>query len=320
MKSIASITPEFRELCAIEPRLTELARDIAAVKDTGKSFCANQWWYGKYGFKARMSGLVGYSAENPRLRTSEAYDVAYRQLYRLLPDCRACVYGPFRRSDRAKTGDRQAEKESLSKRGETVNNETLNAVYKPPASVLRELHVSTDCGKAELWNYYMATDETWAAADLDPQEICCFACLEHRLQRPLALDDFPPYPVNRQAYAAAGKLHIVLEAERTLRAAVSADDITDADADGDGPPWNGGPPRNDGPPLGNVHEIFEMIRREHEDLHERLRDAERNQDFESSHLFRFAMLELRHIGWSIISRFIRHIDPKENPFGGPEDY
>jgi hypothetical protein len=179
-----------------------------------------------------------------------------------------------------------------------------------------------DCG---LWDFYMVTDETWATAGLDPREICCFTCLSDRLQRPLALDDFPPYPINRQAYAAAGKLHIVLEAERTWNAAVSvpppdnangggADDIMDADQDGDGPPWN------DGSPAGNVHEVLEMIRGEHEDLHERFGDAERNQDFESSALFRFAMIELRHVGWSIISRFIRNIDPKENPFGGPDDY
>jgi hypothetical protein len=69
-----------------------------------------------------------------------------------------------------------------------------------------------DCGyKLDL---FMVRDEVWAAAGLDDAAICCLACLERRLQRPLILDDFTPGSVNRQAYAAAGKLSVVLENEQ----------------------------------------------------------------------------------------------------------
>jgi hypothetical protein len=34
-----------------------------------------------------MMTLVGWSAANPKLRSEEAYDVAYDTLYELLPDC-----------------------------------------------------------------------------------------------------------------------------------------------------------------------------------------------------------------------------------------
>jgi hypothetical protein len=69
-----------------------------------------------------------------------------------------------------------------------------------------------DCGFS--FDHYMATDEVWAAAELDPRTICCLACLERRLKRPLTLDDFTVCEINRQAYAAAGKLSIVLEHEQ----------------------------------------------------------------------------------------------------------
>jgi hypothetical protein len=77
----------FRELCRIEPRLAELEGEIRAIKDTGKWFCANEHWLN---LKSRMSLLVGWRAENPELRTSKAYDIAYDELYQLLPDCRKC--------------------------------------------------------------------------------------------------------------------------------------------------------------------------------------------------------------------------------------
>ncbi len=40
-----------------------------------------------------MVELVGMCArsDDPDLRTSRAYDTAYRHLYELLPDCRACL-------------------------------------------------------------------------------------------------------------------------------------------------------------------------------------------------------------------------------------
>jgi hypothetical protein len=89
----------FRELCRREPRLAKLERDIQAVKDTrGPSFCANDWWYLPGGFKSRLARLVGWGAEQPELRTTEAYDVAYDALYQLLPDCRECRCIQFERA------------------------------------------------------------------------------------------------------------------------------------------------------------------------------------------------------------------------------
>jgi hypothetical protein len=80
------MTP-FAELCRREPRLAALERDIRAVKDNGgRWFCANDWWYGS--FEPRLVQLVGFGAEQPELRTSETYDVAYDALYEQLPDCR----------------------------------------------------------------------------------------------------------------------------------------------------------------------------------------------------------------------------------------
>jgi hypothetical protein len=79
----------FRELCRREPRLATLERDVQAVKDTGGPwFCANDHWYGS--FKPRLVRLVGFGADEPELRTTEAYDVAYGALYEQLPDCRNC--------------------------------------------------------------------------------------------------------------------------------------------------------------------------------------------------------------------------------------
>jgi hypothetical protein len=66
-----------------------------------------------------------------------------------------------------------------------------------------------DCGYTGDW--FMVYDRVWRAAQLGKRDFCCLACLERRLQRPLDLSDFPPFLVNSLAYAAAGKLCVVLE-------------------------------------------------------------------------------------------------------------
>jgi hypothetical protein len=59
------------------------------VKDTGGLwFCANDWWYDC--FKPWLVKQVGFGADQPELRTTEVYDVAYDALYEQLPDCRNC--------------------------------------------------------------------------------------------------------------------------------------------------------------------------------------------------------------------------------------
>jgi hypothetical protein len=85
------------ELVKLEPELDRLYRKIHAIKDPGgRTFCANARWYGYGGhpsLKAVMVYLVGCegAARDPRLRTSEAYNIAYTRLYNALPDCRNCM-------------------------------------------------------------------------------------------------------------------------------------------------------------------------------------------------------------------------------------
>lgn len=78
----------------LEERDQRLAALRAAILVVGRShpdeFCANHWWYGRRGFKATLTTIIGSFADQPdaALRTAAAYDVAYQHLYRLLPDCR----------------------------------------------------------------------------------------------------------------------------------------------------------------------------------------------------------------------------------------
>lgn len=78
----------FKEQCAIEPRLEQLAKDIRSVDDSDPHFCANMVWYKR--FKPVVCSLVGYEAENSKLMSEEDYDVAYGMLYDMLPDCKDC--------------------------------------------------------------------------------------------------------------------------------------------------------------------------------------------------------------------------------------
>ena len=80
----------WEELIAIEPALQEMLTEISHIEDASPSFCANQTWFDQY--DERMGWLVGWYATkaNPRLRTSDAYDLAFEKLYNALPDCRDC--------------------------------------------------------------------------------------------------------------------------------------------------------------------------------------------------------------------------------------
>ena len=87
------------ELVEREPSLGQLEREMRAFRRTplGDDFCANARWYGYgrfrgMGYRARVVALVGMCArsDDPALRTSSAYDTAYRRLYEALPDCRRC--------------------------------------------------------------------------------------------------------------------------------------------------------------------------------------------------------------------------------------
>jgi hypothetical protein len=75
----------FAELASIEPQLATLLKEARRVEPSD-TFCANAVWYRQ--FKPRLLSLAGWEAENPILRSSEAYDVAYETIYEALPDCR----------------------------------------------------------------------------------------------------------------------------------------------------------------------------------------------------------------------------------------
>ena len=90
---------DFAALCVDEPRLIDLLERAQAIKDAhvSPSFCANHFWYGcngcdicNGGLKAKLLRLVGHEADNPQLRTSRAYDIAYDAIYSVLPPCRNC--------------------------------------------------------------------------------------------------------------------------------------------------------------------------------------------------------------------------------------
>jgi hypothetical protein len=84
----------WKQIIEIEPRLAKLYTEACAVKDRGgNSFCANNVWYGygnNIGFKGRVYHLVGFAAKDDRIKTMEAYDVAYEKIYEALPNCRNC--------------------------------------------------------------------------------------------------------------------------------------------------------------------------------------------------------------------------------------
>jgi hypothetical protein len=89
--------PTWEMLVAAEPRLAQLLREIRRVR-AGEGFCANRLWYGyddrDNGYRERMSQLVGWDRKgDPLLGTDSAYDLAYRTLYRALPNCKHP--GPF---------------------------------------------------------------------------------------------------------------------------------------------------------------------------------------------------------------------------------
>jgi hypothetical protein len=84
-------------LVAEAPRLKDLLNELQqkATDAEGKwSFCANVAFSAapksELSVKARMSELVGWVAENPKLRSEAAYSLAYENLYKSLPDCRRC--------------------------------------------------------------------------------------------------------------------------------------------------------------------------------------------------------------------------------------
>lgn len=100
---------QFARLKEIDPRLGRLEEKIQRHSERNQGtpkYCANAFWYGYphveaafpsfKGFKSDFIRLVGFSAEDRRLATSEAYSMAYDFLYGLLPNCKeGCACSTF---------------------------------------------------------------------------------------------------------------------------------------------------------------------------------------------------------------------------------
>ena len=91
----------WRNLVTCEPELGQLLNEVRRIKDDKRKpgFCANACWYGwgeaEPSLKDRKVSLVGWRARHEVLRTSAAYDLAYKTLYGALPDCRNCACVAF---------------------------------------------------------------------------------------------------------------------------------------------------------------------------------------------------------------------------------
>ena len=84
----------WRKMIVEEPMLKVLYDGAKSQRVyTNKPFCANFIWYGGHigrGIKELMCRIVGSERRKAGwefLRTSEAYDIAYDQIYQALPDC-----------------------------------------------------------------------------------------------------------------------------------------------------------------------------------------------------------------------------------------
>ena len=85
MKTKTGIT--WAKIIEIEPRLKR-AYKIAKNENKDElpeNYCANEIFYRR--LKPEIVELVGWSARDRRLRSSQAYDIAYEKILNALPDC-----------------------------------------------------------------------------------------------------------------------------------------------------------------------------------------------------------------------------------------
>jgi len=82
----------FADMAVMEPELQELLDEAKRVS-VDRRFCRNHAWYSYLNepdrFKNRMLKLVGFNSQSkaPLMHTSEAYDLAYKTIYEVLPPC-----------------------------------------------------------------------------------------------------------------------------------------------------------------------------------------------------------------------------------------
>lgn len=69
----------------IEPGLADLEKEIREIK-VDKNYSEFHTWFGEDGYKRKMIRLVGFRRKiDDELANNLAYDVAYRELYKLVP-------------------------------------------------------------------------------------------------------------------------------------------------------------------------------------------------------------------------------------------
>lgn len=79
---------DFEELAKIEPRLAALLAEAKALRKT-RGLDITRAWYAnadESGLRDRFQNLVGWSRRDgdPRLGTSESYDIVYDSLFEIL--------------------------------------------------------------------------------------------------------------------------------------------------------------------------------------------------------------------------------------------
>lgn len=78
----------WNKIIKYEPRLLDLYKRAKNIKDdnTSATFCQLEIWYAE--FKPALLYLVGWSAKNLAVKSSEAYDTAYHKVLDAIPPCR----------------------------------------------------------------------------------------------------------------------------------------------------------------------------------------------------------------------------------------
>ncbi len=96
MPTPGGVQARVEDFIRLEPRLSELEREVDAARDDGRSawFCSNYLWLP---VNTRLRALVGVARlpqpgdeAHPELYDSRSYELVFTHLSRRLPACRGC--------------------------------------------------------------------------------------------------------------------------------------------------------------------------------------------------------------------------------------
>ena len=92
----------WQQMVTLEPRLGKLLEEVQSQKHRrNPNFCRESFWggtvkdSGEVGIKYHMCSMVGFGAAVKELRTTEAYNIAYRILFNQVANCKHsgdCTY------------------------------------------------------------------------------------------------------------------------------------------------------------------------------------------------------------------------------------